>query len=198
MVDVEESREPTSGTDRGGRESFERLYRDHFEAVYAYILRRAGRTDASDLVEDVFATAWRRMADVPAAPESKLWLYGVARHVVSQHRRSTTRGERLKWKMRRNTNVVTLDAAPEVSDLESKVRGLIQSMKDEDRELVTLIIWDGLTHAEVASVLGCSVNAVRIRWHRTVKRLRRQIGAEPAISPQRPNPTAIEPLTEES
>ena len=53
---------------------------------------------------------------------------------------------------------------------------LIDALKPEDRELVTLIVWDGITHAEAAAILGCSANAVGIRWHRALERLRRHIG----------------------
>jgi RNA polymerase sigma factor (sigma-70 family) len=197
-VDVDESRDTAAGVDPADDETFERLYREHFEAIFAYVLRRAGSADAPDLVADVFATAWRRIVDVPAAPEAKLWLYGVARRVVSEHYRTKTRREHLKVKAGRHFTVVTEDGPRELSDLEVRVLNLIESMKDDHRELVTLIVWDGLTHAEVATILGCSANAIGIRWHRALKRLRSDIGAAPVDTPQRSNTQLVEPLTEES
>jgi RNA polymerase sigma-70 factor (ECF subfamily) len=83
--------EPVVKRQRDDRVAFERLYRQHFEAIYAYVVRRAARADSADLVADVFATAWRRIADVPGPPEEKLWLFGVARRVVSQHNRGKSR-----------------------------------------------------------------------------------------------------------
>lgn len=176
--------------------SFERIYRDHFEAIYAYVIRRAGRADTADLVADVFATAWRRNTDLPEPPEDKLWLFGVARRVVSQHNRSKSRRERLILKLGR-TIVRVVHASPDTSDLEERVLRLIDGLRPDDRELVTLIVWDGLTHAEVATVLGCSTNAVAIRWHRALKRLRRDIAG---VTDHRIRSTlaATQPLHEET
>lgn len=195
---MDESRDPAAGACLDGRAIFERLYREHFEAIYAYVLRRVGGADTADLVADVFATAWRRIVDIPTPPESKLWLYGVARRVVSQHYRTKTRRERLNVKLGRNVPSVAGDASHESSELEERVLKLIARLKENDRELVTLIAWDGLSHAEVATILGCSANAVAIRWHRALKRLRRDIDAAPLDLSPRTNPPLVQPLTEES
>jgi RNA polymerase sigma-70 factor (ECF subfamily) len=197
-VDVHESADAEARVVRSVQATFETLYREHFEVIYAYVLRRCGSADAPDLVADVFATAWRRLADVPPAPESKLWLYGVARRVVSQHYRARTRRERLKVKAGHNITVTSEDGPEELSDLEVEVLTLIERMKSDDRDLVTLIVWDGLTHAEVASILGYSTNAVGIRWHRALKRLRRDLGAAPADAARPSNRPVVQPLTEES
>lgn len=150
---------------------FGQLYQEYFQAIYAYVLRRVGAGDTPDLVAEVFATAWRRIFDVPTPPEDELWLYGVARRVVSQHYRGRLRRERLHMKLRRSDLVSKAGVSRETSDLEVRVLVLIDGMKPDDRELVRLIVWDALTHAQVATILGCSVNAVAIRWHRALKRL---------------------------
>jgi RNA polymerase sigma-70 factor (ECF subfamily) len=180
------------------RAIFEDLYRNHFEAIYAYVLRRVSRADTADLVADVFATAWRRIDDVPPGLDSKMWLYGVARRIVRQHYRSKGRADRLKSKLLHNAPPVTPGDQYESSDLDTQVRRLIESLKDDDRELVTLIVWDGLTHAEVAMILECTANAVAIRWHRALKRLRRHIEAVTADPANHSNPPLVQPLTEES
>jgi RNA polymerase sigma factor (sigma-70 family) len=178
--------------------AFERLYREHFEAMYAYVMRRAASADTGDLVADVFATAWRRIADVPGVPEEKLWLFGVARRVVSQYNRGKSRRHRLNVKLGRNVSRVEADGSPETSDLEDRVLSLIDEMNPHDRELVTLIVWDGLTHAEVATILGCSANAVGIRWHRALKRLRRDIGEATIQQAEHSTLALAQPLTEET
>jgi RNA polymerase sigma-70 factor (ECF subfamily) len=188
--------DPEDGPD--ARSTFEDLYRNHFVAIYAYVLRRASRTDTADLVADVFATAWRRIDDVPAGLDSKMWLYGVARRIISQHYRSKGRVDRLKSKLLHNALLVSPGDQSESFDLDTQVRQLIKSLRDDDRELVTLIVWDGLTHAEVAMILGCTANAVAIRWHRALKRLRRHIDPVTADAPSRSNPPLVQPLTEES
>lgn len=153
-VEDGESHDSAVADGPGARTAFEILYRDYFEAIYAYVLRRVSGADTADLVADVFATAWRRIDDVPPGPDSKMWLYGVARRTLSQHYRSKSRGDRLKSKLLHNTPTATSGDLYESSDLDVQVRRLIESLNDDDRELVTLIVWDGLPHAEVAMILA--------------------------------------------
>jgi RNA polymerase sigma-70 factor (ECF subfamily) len=153
---------------------FERLYRGHFSAVYAYFLRRVDATDVPDLVSDVFTVAWRRIEEVPAAPEDRPWLYGVAHKVRAQHGRGSQRREALLGRLRLNVGL----QPPRVEEqhLDAQVQALLARLKPEDRELVRLVAWERLSHAEVGVVLGCSANAVAIRWHRSLARLRRDLG----------------------
>jgi DNA-directed RNA polymerase specialized sigma24 family protein len=64
---------------------FEGLYAAHGRAVLAYAARRTpDAQDAADIVADTFLVAWRRLDEVPAAQEARLWLYGVARKVLAK------------------------------------------------------------------------------------------------------------------
>jgi RNA polymerase sigma-70 factor, ECF subfamily len=51
-------------------------------SIVRYIFRRLPEgsmpEDAADIAAEVFTTAWRDFGHVPAPPEDKLWLYGVA------------------------------------------------------------------------------------------------------------------------
>jgi RNA polymerase sigma-70 factor, ECF subfamily len=72
---------------------FEQLYRDYADRVHAYALRRAGSSVADDVVTEVFLVVWRRLHRVPDEPLP--WLYGVARKVVANRRRSDSRAAAL-------------------------------------------------------------------------------------------------------
>ncbi|MFI7634921.1 RNA polymerase sigma factor [Nonomuraea sp. NPDC049400] len=48
-------------------------------------------------------------------------------------------------------------------------------LSDDDRELLALVAWEGLSGAEIAKVLGCSRGAARIRLHRARKRLAKEL-----------------------
>ena len=61
---------------------FRALYDEHFRAVLAYCLRRMAADDAYDAANEVFATAWRRIGDVPKGDATLPWLYVVARRVI--------------------------------------------------------------------------------------------------------------------
>ncbi len=152
---------------------FERLYQRHRSRILAYCVRRMGAANASDAVSEVFAVAWRRRADVPDDPETLPWLYGAARHVLSHHWRRAGRATRLASKvgsMRRLS-----DPGPEMVVIERSehvaVRQAVASLRPADREVLMLSAWEGLTHREIAAVVGCSQAAVDKRMTRAKTRL---------------------------
>ncbi|GGM43326.1 hypothetical protein GCM10011608_30020 [Micromonospora sonchi] len=57
------------------------MFRRHGDAVFAYASDRLGNDDAQDLVGEVFAVAWRRLATIRHG-EERPWLFGVARRPV--------------------------------------------------------------------------------------------------------------------
>ena len=51
----------------------------------------------------------------------------------------------------------------------------LDRLSGREREAVQLVLWEELSHADAAQVLGCSANAVAIRVHRAKTRLRREL-----------------------
>jgi DNA-directed RNA polymerase specialized sigma24 family protein len=70
------------------QQRFEAVNTAHYPSVLSYVRRRtASPDDAADAIAEIFATVWRRMGDVPAGDDIRLWLYGVARRVLANQRR---------------------------------------------------------------------------------------------------------------
>jgi RNA polymerase sigma-70 factor (ECF subfamily) len=156
---------------------FDQLYQSYFAEIYAYVARRKSRHEVPDLVAEVFARTWRRIDAVPARPEDRLWLYGVARRVLTQEEPTTARRHALVNRLMHTRSISQEPSVVDESDVAAQLRTLIAHLKPFDREVVRLIAWESLTHAEVALVLGCSANAVGIRWHRSIGRLRKGLAA---------------------
>jgi DNA-directed RNA polymerase specialized sigma24 family protein len=71
---------------------FRRLYEANFRPVQGYAVNRLGPADdVPDVVAEVFTIAWRRLADIPAPPADRFWLYGTARRVIARRYRSASR-----------------------------------------------------------------------------------------------------------
>jgi DNA-directed RNA polymerase specialized sigma24 family protein len=75
----------TARTSQNDIERFESLY-----GANANVRRRAvnSSSDVSDIVSEVFTTAWRRINDVPPFPQDRLWLFGVAHKCLLGHPRA--------------------------------------------------------------------------------------------------------------
>jgi RNA polymerase sigma factor (sigma-70 family) len=160
--------------DRGeSQQRFEAIYLAHYPAVLSYVRRRtASSDDAADAIAETFTTAWRRMDAIPAGDEARLWLYGVARRVLANHRRGESRRTALAERLR--TELATWTESVVDGDHDA-VRAAFGRLSDDDRELLSLVGWEGLSTAEIATVLGCSRGAVRLRLHRARKRLAKEL-----------------------
>ncbi|WP_448641755.1 RNA polymerase sigma factor [Geodermatophilus sp. URMC 63] len=76
------------------------------------------------------------------------------------------------------TDVVVPDPAAVHEDgaQRRRVRGALGRLSAEDRELVTLVAWEGLTPAQAAVALGIAPGTARVRLHRARTRLRALLG----------------------
>lgn len=137
--------------------------------ITRYALRRAGRTDAEDVVGETFLVAWRRRTSVPEPPEDLLWLYGVARNTIANTTRSARRRERLVERLRSERPPESVVDADDPSA--DTVREALDRLAPLDAEVLRLIAWEGLSHREVAVALETSENAVALRASRARRRL---------------------------
>jgi RNA polymerase sigma-70 factor (ECF subfamily) len=151
---------------------FGRLYREQGRAVLAYALRRVeDREDAADVVAETFLVAWRRLAEVPPGGEARLWLYAVARRVIANLHRSERRRTRLGGRLAESLRT-ELATHPAPGGEAAEILRAMNELSDEDRELLLLVSWEGLSPGEAAKVLAISSLAARSRLHRARRRLR--------------------------
>ncbi len=171
---------PAAPADDAAR--FERIYRSHYAAVSDYALRRAPE-HADEVVAETFLVAWRRLDAVPEA-DALPWLLAVARRVLANARRAAVRRGRLGERLRglEGPDATRQDAGGAGA---ASVQGALAHLSERDRELLTLLAWEGLDHEQAAAVLGCSRAAFRVRLHRARRRLLRELEATPA-TPARP------------
>jgi len=166
-------------TDPDPETRFRRLFDDAERDLLAYALRRVERPeDAADIVAETFLVAWRRLDDVPPGAAARLWLYGVARRQLANQRRGHARRSQLVDRLRRELPGALALAGTGQDDRAEAVRGALARLTDEDRELLTLTSWEGLSPGEVATVLELPAVTLRSRLHRARKRLRSELERE--------------------
>ena len=157
---------------------FDTWYRDHQSAVYRYVrFRVATREAAEDVTSEVFMKALRslhRYDENRASPRT--WLLRIARNAVTDHLRALKR---------RGSLHVSLDRIPDlVADIPSQEERVVkqeriqrllngsQTLRKADQEILSLRYGTGLDNGEIAEHLNISNNAVAVRLHRALKRLK--------------------------
>ena len=157
---------------------FDTWYTEHKSAVFRYVrFRVATREAAEDVTSIVFMKALRSFERYdPARASPRTWLLRIARNAVTDHLRALKR---------RGSLHVSLDRIPDlVADIPSHEERVIrqeriqrllngsQTLRRADQEILSLRYGAGLNNAEIAEHLDVSNNAVAVRLHRALKRLK--------------------------
>jgi RNA polymerase sigma-70 factor (ECF subfamily) len=151
--------------------------------LLAYFARRVTPVDdAADLLGDTLVIVWRRRSAIPDDETgARMWLYGVARKVLSTHRRGASRRNALADKVR--SEILIRDVAAATDPLHEHVRALIADLGPVDREIIGLHYWEGFSLAEVATIMSMRAATVRSRHARARARLRAALDESGDIRP---------------
>lgn len=170
---------------RGDRAALAELYDAHAPAVYG-VIRRIVRTDAEaeDVSHDVFVEAWRRASDYePTRGSVRAWLVIRARSRALDHVKSAAVSR---------TDVVsdlasTQDSPDSGLTRASDGRRLLEALgalPEEQREVLFLGYFQGLSSSEIAEAMGTPVGTVKSRVATALSRLRQALG-DPGKDPGR-------------
>ncbi len=132
--------------------------------------------DAEDVVQMAFVRWWRRFPD--GDTENVPLLYAAVRTIALDQRRSDTRRAKRELAseitlMHEDTPV--FDPSPEKKEAAAIVTEALSKLPEEQREVVTLKLWGGLTFQEIATALGISINTVAGRYRYALNALQKQL-----------------------
>jgi RNA polymerase sigma-70 factor (ECF subfamily) len=153
---------------------FTALYDAHYHRILGYARRRCSTDDAVDVVAETFTVAWRRLDDVPQGERALYWLYATARRVLANHRRGERRRASLIDALEAERSAVASNGP---SAEARSVAAALAQLREDERELLLLVAWEGLEPAAIAEVVRCSPNAARIRVHRARRRFARALAS---------------------
>ena len=160
-----------SRTADGDRGAFDVLYRRYSRPVFGLALRRLGdRGRAEDAVQETFTSIWRaarsyRPERGPGAP----WLYAVARNAI------TDRGRARSEPPAEVPDTPSPDAGPadraESSWTAWRVHRALEELGPNERKVIELAYWSGLSQSEIAEFLNIPLGTVKTRTRAALSRL---------------------------
>ena len=155
----------------GDRSAFEDLYRRYARPVFGLALRRLGdRGRAEDAVQETFASIWRSAASYkpdrgPGAP----WLYAVARNAIVDRARGRLEA------VGDPPETASLELGPheraEASYVSWRVHRALEDLPSNERDVVELAYYGGLSQSEIAEYLGIPLGTVKTRTRAALGRL---------------------------
>jgi RNA polymerase sigma factor (sigma-70 family) len=162
---------------RGDQHAYEELVNAYEGIAFrtAYVIAR-NASDAEDAAQDGFVKAWRALGRFREGAPFRPWLLRIVANEASNRRRSA--GRRVGLALRAATQEPSGDAAPspEAALLSSEQRtellAAVDQLPEEQRDVVALRYFLGLSEAEVAETLGIPQGTVKSRNARALERLR--------------------------
>ena len=169
----------------GDGRALEQLYDRYHILVYSVALRVVrDQMLAEDVVQEVFVRLWRRpQAYDPARGRFLSWLMSVTRNRAIDEVRRVTRRRRLEDQREDAAEQVRsadrLDApelAAAIGDERREVRAALATLPQEQRRVLELAYFDGLTQSEIATLTETPLGTVKTRTRLAMNRLRQRLG----------------------
>lgn len=167
------SAEPAEQTRTAERE-FEDAVTPLVPLLLRYFARRVTPVDdAADCTSETLIVLWNQRKRLPVdESERRAWAYGIARKVLSNHRRGRIRRSLAHEALRAAVAV----PAPAIPDEAFIAAAALKLLPERDQELIRLVVWEELSIAEAGRIVGVGAATARSRYSRALARLRSAYG----------------------
>lgn len=159
----------------GSSHAFAELFHRHYPQIHAFAYRLTlCPAEAADVAQDTFIQAAKSLGAFRCEASFKNWLYTIAHNKSRDRQREQTRRTRLseQWASQHDpAQSTTHSPSPETE----VVRAALQSLSPELRAAVTLVYYEGLTHAEASLVLNCAETTISWRLFRAKQKLKKRL-----------------------
>jgi len=164
----------------GEKSAFEDLVRRYMKEAYAFCLRLThDAAEAEELSQQGFLSAYRSLERFRGDSTFRSWLYRILinlnRDRVRRRRRAEARLAAIREEARYRPAAPGEESAVRAAELEGVVRARIERLPDRQREVLVLHVYQGLPYTEIAQVLGCSYDDVKMNLSLARRRLREEL-----------------------
>jgi RNA polymerase sigma-70 factor (ECF subfamily) len=160
----------------GDVDAFELLYREYSPRVYALCLRLVAgdKSDATELLQDVFIKAWRRLDTFRGDSAFLSWLHRLAVNTMLENARSDRRRTARVLPME-DTSRLSGAARSTGVELRMDMESAISSLPKGARLAFVLHDVEGYQHQEIAEQLSVTIGTVKAQLHRARRLLRERL-----------------------
>ena len=151
--------------------SFEQLYARYSPVVHSILLGRLPAADADDVTQNVFITAYTKLASLRDPAAFAGWISRIARNAAEDHRRRV--GETVELDADYASRETQTDAAEAARALAA-----IRELPEAYRDTLMLRLVEGMSGAEIAERTGLTPGSVRVNLHRGMQLLRDALGGD--------------------
>lgn len=165
-----------SSAQSGDEDTFRVLYGIFSPRVFKFIRPRArNRADALDILQETFIDFWKSLPkfSYQGDKEMEAFLYRIATRKLSKSFRFWKRFINLE-----SVEDVAVDASVAIPGQALDVAYILATLKDKDREIIVLRDLEQRSFLEISQILRESENAVKVRHHRALVKIRKKVAYE--------------------
>jgi RNA polymerase sigma-70 factor (ECF subfamily) len=158
----------------GQQKAFEELYRRYAQRLLVFLVGQVGTNWAEDLVQETFARLLTSLHRYDPRGTFSAYVHRIAANLARDRQRQK----------RPTVSLEVLDNLPSAFSIDQEVeqtffRQALKSLSLEQRQVVWMHEFVGMTFAEIANTFGRPLNTVLSQMHRAVGVLRRQLKPMP-------------------
>jgi len=152
----------------------ERIYDGHAQALFGFLLAfTRDEQDTRDALQEVFRRLAERPGLLDGARDPRAFLLRMARNqAVDLMRRRASRDRRASEQAAEPATLFEPAPDPGARELREGLDRALAGLPAEQREVVHLKLWEGLTFEHIADVLGISPNTAASRYRYGIDKLR--------------------------
>lgn len=165
----------------GNAEAFDRLFVKHGQKIFNLFLRQTGNAElARDLAQETWVRLIKARGRYQPSKRFSSWLYTIAMNLLRDEiKRRKRRGIHESLETINNTlqepQAHSMEKEIESERYRTQIQLAVQSLPEEQRDVVILAKYQGLTYAEIAETLDISEAAAKQRAWRALQSLRRKL-----------------------
>jgi RNA polymerase sigma-70 factor, ECF subfamily len=169
--------------------AFQNIYVQYRPKILNYLRRLVGEADAEDVAQEVFVKVSKALEGFRGESQLSTWIYRIATNAAMDYlRKSSSRqkpfvpgglpDDALSGE---GEDAIPDDSAPVLDtllirkEMNECILGIVDDLPENYRTTLVLSEMEGLTNAEIAEVVGISLDTVKIRLHRARTRLRQEL-----------------------
>ena len=160
---------------KGDLDAYDQLVQRYQERIYATIYHMtSNHEDANDLAQEAFIKGFQALKSFKGGSSFYTWVYRIAvnktiNFLKQRKNRSQMSLNDLDFNAEHDPDLVALisDKTPRreaaLTELQEKLNEAMQKLSEPHRLVVTLHDVQGLSHEEIATIMGCNIGTVRSR-----------------------------------
>ncbi len=167
---------------------FDDVFATYERPIYGYVLKMVeNEATAEDLTQEVFLKIHRGLSSFEGKSKLSTWIYRIATNVCLDHFRSSSHKKgRATVSLEEELppegegaqdGVPGIDEGVVKKEMSGCVREFVDELPQDFRAVVVLHDFQGLKNREIAEILGCSLDTVKIRLHRARRKLEGALGS---------------------